>query len=459
VTLPPAQRDATVVIIGGGFAGLSAATALAEHGVGVLVLEARPTLGGRATAFTDPATGERVDNGQHVLIGGYHETFRFLRRIGSVSDVHLQDNLAVDVIDTKGARSRLECPPLPAPFHLLAGVMRWSALTWKDKLAAVRISRLGPPEDEPHRTTSRGRLQAARNENVRQWLERRGQTPRLIELLWEPLAVAALNESIDVAAAAPFIAVLRRMFTRSRRDSSLGLPTTPLDDLYAHPSRQFIERRNGHVSLSALARVHAGTPLAVRLRDDTLHPRAVVCAVPWYALGEVLLDRDSALDAVVKAAENTAASSIVTVNLWLDRSLPTDMFVGLPGRTMHWLFDKARLFGEASSHLTLVSSGANAIVGLSNEDLIAMALQDLGTAVPAAREARVQRAVVVREKRATFSVAPGQPRRPDVHTSVRGLFLAGDWIDTGLPATIESAVISGHRAADAVMGHLELIRK
>ena len=448
----PPLRDTRVVVIGGGFAGLSAATALAERGVAVTLLEARPTLGGRASAFTDPATGERVDNGQHVLVGGYHETFRFLRRIGSVSDVHLQDNLAIDVIDTDGTRSRLECPPLPAPFHLLAGVMRWRALTWRDKLAAIRLVRLGPPEGGLQ--VSRG-PQAARNETVRQWLKRRGQTPRLIELLWEPLAVAALNESVDVAAAGPFVGVLRRMFTTSRRDSSLGLPTKPLDELYAHPSKRFIEARNGHVRLQAPARVHAGAPLTVHIRDETLHPGAVICAVPWHALGDVLLDRDAALDDVVKAAENTAASPIVTVNLWFDRRLATEMFVGLPGRTMHWLFDKARLFGETTSHVTLVSSGADALVGLPNEDIIVIALRDLASAIPSASEARVQRAVVVREKRATFSVAPGQPRRPGVRTSARGLFLAGDWIDTGLPATIESAVISGHRAADAALEHLD----
>jgi squalene-associated FAD-dependent desaturase len=450
VTAQQAQRDPGVVVIGGGFAGLSAATSIAERGVGVTVLEARPTLGGRATAFTDPATGERVDNGQHVLVGGYHETFRFLRRVGSASGVRLQDNLAIDVIDANGTRSRLECPSLPAPLHLLVGVLRWNALTWKDKFAATRLARLAPPAS----TGRGGRLQASRNENVRQWLEKRGQTPRLIELLWEPLAVAALNESIDVAAAGPFIAVLRRMFTTSRRDSSLGLPTKPLDELYAHPSTRFIEERSGHVRLNAPARVRAVAPLAVRVREEMLQPRAVICAVPWHALGDVLIDRDAALDDVVKAAEKTASSPIVTVNLWLDRRLAIETFVGLPGRTMHWLFDKSRLFGEASTHLTLVSSAANAIVGLSNEDLIAIAVNELTAAIPAAREARVQRAVVVREKRATFSVAPGQPRRPDVRTSAPGLFLAGDWIDTGLPATIESAVISGHRAADAAFEYL-----
>jgi uncharacterized protein with NAD-binding domain and iron-sulfur cluster len=128
-----------VIVIGAGFAGLSAATALAEKGARVLVLEARPTLGGRATAFTDPATGERVDNGQHVLFGCYDETFRFLRRIGAEANLRLQSRLAVDIIDREGRWSRLACPALPSPFHLLVGVMSWSALGWRDRLAVLRM--------------------------------------------------------------------------------------------------------------------------------------------------------------------------------------------------------------------------------------------------------------------------------------------------------------------------------
>jgi uncharacterized protein with NAD-binding domain and iron-sulfur cluster len=125
-------------------------------------------------------------------------------------------------------------------------------------------------------------------------------------------------------------------------------------------------------------------------------------------------------------------------------------FVGLPGRTFQWVFEKRMLFGEGTSHLSLVSSGAEAIVGRTNGELTRLALEEIGGALPRARNAGVRRAVVVREKRATFSVAPGQPARPGTRPDVPGLFLAGDWIDTGLPATIEGAVASGHRAADAI---------
>lgn len=439
------MRDA--IVVGAGFAGLSAAAALAEHGARVLVLEARPALGGRATAFTDPATGERVDNGQHVLFGCYDETFRFLRRIGAESHVRVQPRLTVDMIDRDGRASRLACPPLPSPLHLLGGVLMWSALGWRDRLAALRIYQIRG-----------GRLQRARNETVREYLLRHGQTARLIELLWEPLAVAALNQPIDTAAAEPFTRVLARMLAGGARGSALAMPLKPLDELYALPARAFIEARGGEVRTKASAQILCGGPPAphgersapeVVVRGERLTARSVICAVPWYALPDTLAEAPAALAPVLDAAARTAASPIVTVNLWFDRVVTEQTFVGLPGRTMQWVFDKRTVFGSQASHLSLVSSGAEAVVARGNQELIDLAVREVSAALPGARSAVLLRAVVVREKRATFSVAPGQPQRPPTRTGVPGLFLAGDWIETGLPATIEGAVISGHAAAAA----------
>jgi squalene-associated FAD-dependent desaturase len=425
---------ADAIVVGAGCAGLAAATSLAERGVRVLMFEARPTVGGRATAFTDPATGERVDNGQHVLLGCYVDTFAFLDRIGARDRVELQDRLAMDIVDGDGRASRLSCPAVPPPFHLLAGLMMWRALTWRDKVAALGI----------------GRMATARpNETVRQWLVRLHQTSRLIELLWEPLAVAALNQSIDVAAAAPFARVLREMLGGGPRGASIAVPLTPLDHMYALPAVDYIAGRGGEVRTSSPATIVCSDLSGPRViaRNEMFTAQHVICAVPWYALGDVLREPPAALRPVIDAARQTAASPIVTVNLWFDRVVTEHALVGMPGRTMQWVFDKRRVFGERASHLSLVSSGAEKMVAKANDELIELAVREIKAALPAARAAQLRRALVVREKHATFSVAPGQPPRPATRTPVAGLSLAGDWIDTGLPATIESAVRSGHMAA------------
>jgi len=433
-----------VIVVGAGFAGLSAAVRLARRGARVLVVEERRRLGGRASAFVDPETGEVVDNGQHALFGCYHETFAFLRDIGAEGDVRLEERLDLEIVDRRGQRSRLISASLPPPLHLVGGLLRWPALGWSDKRAALRaglaLRRLAGSE----RDRSGGGQQT-----VNEWLRAHGQTPRLSEVLWEPLAVAALNQSPDVAAAGPFVEVLARMFNGSRRDAAIGLPMKPLDQLYAEPARRSLEDAGHQVRVGAPARllVDKARAVGVEIEGERIIAGRVVSSVPWFAFPAFAASIPALADLSASAGA-MRASPIVTVNLWLDRAVTDAPFVGLPGRTFQWVFDKGRLFGEAWSHLSLTASGAEDIVGWTNDALIAHARRELAEALPAAASAIVRRSTAVRERRATFSLAPGEPPRPGVDTPVQGLFLAGDWTDTGLPATIEGAVVSGHRAAE-----------
>ena len=442
-----------VVVVGAGFAGLSAATALVESGVAVHVIEARPGLGGRASTFRDPVTGERIDNGQHVLAGCYLETLQFLRRIGTAIHLHRPSTLRVPMIDEHGRRTELALPALPAPFDLLAGVFAWDALTFSDRIAILRVGR-----------GLRGGTPVYPEETVRQWLSRHHQSPRLCRMLWEPLALAALNQSIDAAAAESFVAVTSRMFGSQPDAATLLLPAVPLDDLYAQPSRAFLERAGSTVTTSARARLvfDSDRVVGVRIHDHVKAAAVVICAVPWFAFEDVCEGAPAALKTVIDNAAALGSAPIVTVNLWFDGLKYDDPLLGLPGRTFQWVFDRRRLVGhalgergigrvEGETHLSLVSSGADAICATPNDDLIGKAVREIREALPALRTATLRHAGVVREKRATFSLKPGGPPRPATTTPVRGLLLAGDWIATGLPATIEGAVTSGHQAASAAI--------
>jgi len=440
------------IVIGGGVAGLASACALADSGARVVVVEARPSLGGRASSYTDPVTREAVDNGQHILMGCYRESFAFLRRISAASLVRVQPSLEVPSIDANGTYSVLACPQLPSPWHLLGGVMEWQALAWRDRLS---VFRLGPViRTEQRRLAGRSaRIAASPGETVENWLIRNGQSQRLRDMLWEPLALAALNQPPREAGAVAFVRILAEMFGAEPEAASIAFPAVSLEAMYAGPARRYIEARGGHVRTHALGRVlvEHGRAAGVRLRGgEEIRAASVVSAVPWFALGSLFDAIPAELAGMVSAASRMGSYPIVTVNLWLDRRVLPAPFVGLPGRSMQWVFDRGAMTTGAASHLSLVSSGAAGIAGQGNDALVVLALRELRDALPACRAARLRRASVVRERRATFSLAPGQPARPSTTTPMAGFYLAGDWTDTGLPGTIESAAASGHRAADAV---------
>jgi squalene-associated FAD-dependent desaturase len=439
-----------VVVIGAGFAGLSAAARCAKRGKRVLVLEARSRLGGRATAFPDRETGELVDNGQHVLAGCYTETFEFLRDIGASGHVSTQPQLSVTMIDRRGRRSRLSCPTwLPSPLHLLAGVFDWDALEWRDRVSALGMA---TPIKLARRELLPGakRKAASEGETVEAWLIRNGQTARIREMLWTPLALAALNQQPDQASAPPFARVLGMMFGDDPRAAAIVLPTRPLHLMYAEPARQYIEKQGGTVRMASTAKLSldGDARITVAADGERWSPPHVISAVPWFALADLFETVPAPLTDVVNRAKRMDSSPIVTVNLWFNRRIIDEPFIGLPGRAMQWVFDKRLVFGDEASHLSLVSSGAERMMARTNEELIQLAHQEILEAMPEVRTATLLRATVVREPRATFSLAAGQPARPATATGIRGFSLAGDWIDTGLPGTIESAVRSGHRAAD-----------
>jgi squalene-associated FAD-dependent desaturase len=388
-----------------------------------------------------------------VLFGCYRETYRFLRAIGADSLAPLQPRLSLTFAAPGGRVATLTCPRLPPPLHLVAGVLRWPGLPFTDRLSAVRMA--GFIRDARRIGPAAAAARVPEDWTVDRWLSAHRQSSALCDWLWHPLAFAALNQAPDTAAARPFARVVAELFGPRVEDSAVGLSRVPLDDLFAEPARRYLEARGGEVRTRAPGRVvldTTGAVTGVRVGDVAIAAPVVVSTVPWHAFARIWDGPPpSAIGDVAAAAEAMASASIVTVNLWLDGTAIDSSFVGLVGGPMHWVFDKSAILGERAGHLSIVSSGADDLVRLDNAALTRIAVEQLRAALPGMQGRVIRRSVVVREPRATFSLAPGQPPRPGTRTPIPGLYLAGDWTDTGLPATIEGAVVSGHRAAEAVL--------
>ena len=444
---------ADCVVLGAGLAGLSAGVRLADAGLRVVILEEGPRLGGRATAFTDRETGERVDNGQHVLFGCYRETYAYLKRVGTADLAPLQARLTLTMADLEGRSSELRCPAIAPPWHLVAAILRWPALSMRDRFSALGIRSLLMSVRRDGAEAVAARVPAT--QTVTDWLDAHGQSPRLREWLWHPLAIAALNQSPDVAAARPFIRVIGELFGPRLEDSAVGLPVVPLDTLFGGPALGAIEAGGGAIQLRTSGRVvvdAAGRIAGVRAGAETIATTRVVSAVPWHAFGRLWeAGVPGSLETVAANAAAMPGSPIVTVNLWFDGSVMPGPFVGLVGGPMHWVFDKSAIFGEQAGHLSIVASGADDLAAMDNAAVTRAAVGHLARALPESRSRKLKRSVVVREHRATFSLAPSAPSRPATISALPGFYLAGDWTDTGLPGTIEGAILSGHRAADAVI--------
>ncbi|MBI3332909.1 MAG: FAD-dependent oxidoreductase [Candidatus Omnitrophica bacterium] len=438
------------VVIGGGFAGLRAGVALADAGIRVTVLEAKNSLGGRARSFIDPATAEVVDNGQHLFLAGYQRTLAFLDRLGTREHLAFQERLRVLFVEPGGERSLLDCPPLPAPWHLLGGLMRLSTLSLGDKWGFRRIAEAAERGGD-----------GLDGESVEAWLTRMGQSPRSRRAFWDPLAIATLNEDPRQAAASGLISVLKVMLSGSSRDSRLGISSVGLSDLYTVAAGRIIQEKGGDILLSSPAaglEIEGGRVTGVRLANGSVLPaEAVVSALPPSVLSRIVPPGLKGADPALRNLDRFGSSPIISVNLWLDRPVMEDPFVGLIGTRFQWLFNKGAILSRAggggrANYLSLIMSAAHRFIDQPNEALAAIAWEDLAGCFPEAKGAKLLRSQVVREREATVSLTVESQRcRPGPRTGVGNLFLAGDWTATGLPATIESAVVSGELCARALL--------
>jgi hydroxysqualene dehydroxylase len=436
--------DARVLVLGGGLAGIAAATKLAEQDIPTLLIEQKPFLGGRLYSIQDRKTGDWIDNGQHILMGCYHETFALFSRLGTFDGLVFQKNLCIQYKSAQGVNTRLACPALPAPLHLLVGLMRMKGFTLADYWAALRFG-LALKKNNP----------AHKGESVRAFCQRLGQTPAMQKMMWDPIAISALNEKPENACAELFVAVLRQAFFAGRKEASIVFPAVSLQALHGDGVKEYLSTRKGEVITGdkVIGLEHDGKTVkkVVLQSGRTFECRHCISALPFHRLQSLL--KQSNLDKAIQVPD-LGASPILSVYLWFDTPFTRDEICCLTDSDFEWILFRSN-FMKPGAHarfcVCLLMSAAKGYQSLKRDELVKLALRDLQTVYPESRAMRPLSSTVFWEPRATFSPKPMIGcKRPGYITELTNFCLAGDWTDTGLPATIEGAVLSGHQCADIV---------
>ena len=419
-----------VAIIGGGLAGLAAASELSSHGIKATVFETAPKLGGRARSVH--WKGLILDNGQHILLGAYHQTLQLMKKIGlNAEESLLRQSLNLNMhhaINLKSYKS------LPAPFNLLMGLLSCKGLNWSERYSAIRFLiqlkqiNFKLDEDIP----------------LNELLKRFEQPNNLIRYLWEPLCLAALNTPITSASSQIYLNVLKDSFNQKKTDSDLLLPRNDLSSLLAEPLADFIRAHQGEIKLNSHVKQleKINHDFSVNGSNFT----HVILALAPFRLAEMTepLGEIVATDLVTKFTYEP----IYTLYLQYphDVKLPQVM-IGLTQTMSQWVFDRGQLNGQKGL-LAVIISAKGEHQKLTHEALANQVIAELKTAFPNLPSPKWHK--VIAEKRATFACTSNL-KRPQQKTTIQNLYLAGDYTEGNYPATIEGAIQSGLSAAQLIL--------
>lgn len=456
------------LVIGGGLAGLSASAHLSNAGYNVELIEASPKLGGSAYSFFHKQTNTLIDNGQHIMMGCYRDTMSFLSLICASEKVQVQEKLPISFLKPGFELHQLKASSLFYPLNLLSAILNYSAISFRERLSVLRIFLKLP--FFAHRDLSKM--------SVDDLLIKENQNENVKKAFWEIICVGALNTNIKKASAKVFVDILKEVFLKGSYGSKIILPKTSLSEMYCEPAKQFIETKGGKIFLSErVEEIKIEKRRVVEVKTNKRSIKGfdfIVCAVPFYAFKKIVPNLNlKTLERVgnttsgsvlhgLKSVENGNSpsgdnrfnglkndfspqySSILNVHIWPRENLLGKNFYALIGSKLHWVFSH-------DTHLTCVISDADYLMKLTDDEIMNMIYSELEKYMNVSRQ-NVKDYFIVKEKRATF--IPSNEilnNRPNTETEVKNLFLAGDWVNTGLPSTIESAVKSGKVAAEAVV--------
>jgi squalene-associated FAD-dependent desaturase len=433
-----------VIVVGGGWAGIAASVELARHDTPVILLESAKQLGGRARSVQ--LDDKHLDNGQHLLLGAYESVLTLLRQIGvREADVLQRMPLSLRWLRPQARAVNLKTPRLPAPLHLLWGLLTATGLSLNERLAALRFCR----------ALQASNFSLDEDCSVQTLLQRYRQPAAIIQTLWEPLCLGALNTHLHEASAQIFVRTLGDSFNHTRRDSDLLLTRKNLGTILPEPAMDYIEQHHGHVRLGQrVTDLHISTHeggqriTGVSVEEQRLPAQQVILATPA-AISHDLIRDYPVLHPVSEQLQALETRPICTVYLQYPSHIRLDHWLlGSIGTVGQWVFDRG-LYGQHGL-MAVVISGDGGHMAWDNDTLCQVVEEELAGHFP--RWPAPLSRHVIREKRATLASTVNVNRsRPAARTPVNGLWLAGDYTATRLPATLEGAVRSGVRCAQQVL--------
>jgi hydroxysqualene dehydroxylase len=426
-----------VIVVGGGLAGLTTAVYLSEQSINVTLLEASPKLGGRTYSLYNDRFNDYYDNGQHIMMGCYEETIAFQKKINSYNKIFIPQSLEINFVARNNIQYNLKAPRYGYPLNLLFAIMNYKALSMKErfKIIDLFLDLMCCFERD------------LKELSVAEWFKSEHQSSNAIKSFWKIIVVGALNTSMEKASAEIFAEILERMFLQGNFASTILLPNTNLSELFCKPAQNFLESRNNNVILSRrVSGLKSANRLITVVESDgeVLNDfDAVVFAVPPYALQKIFGDN------FPMQVPDLKYSPIINVHLWLSSNPFTKRFYGLIDSDVHWLFNHGK-------HISLTSSSADKLIPLESDEIKRHFCDELENYFSVFHHSTVLDSKVIKEKRATFIPDKSSiDSRKNFYSQYDNLFFAGDWIDTELPSTIESAVLSGKLAAQKVVSYLK----
>jgi len=428
-----------VIIIGAGVAGISAAIEICQSGHEVELLEQKSQIGGRIYSIEDKASGDLIDNGQHLLTGAYLRFLKILEILGTDDNIKKQKSLSIDFY-TKNGISSLDTSKLPGSLGMLYGLLALKNIKFSSKLAAISLA-----------VKLKAGLEGNTDEDCYTFLKRHNQGDDLITLFWESLILATINADMNVAPAKLLVNVLKKAFFADRKSAVLMFPTSDLNHLL-EPLGEFLAMHNSNLRLSAKVEklnIVDNVCIGVTLSNgEIIESDAVIIAVPPYSLQKIL----PANSPIAEFTSKMTYSPIISVYFWFEQDLFDFDFAGVIGYHSQWVFNRRRLIDVESpkygGHITVTVSAAESLMKMSLDDIAELVFEEIRVIFNLGMEIRSMRHKVIIEKFATpLFTCENEKQRPSESTDIDRLFIAGDWCNTGLPATIESAAISGLNAA------------